>query len=331
MKWTTDMRALRFEKTGDLGLLAVVDVPKPVPQAHEVLVQVKAAGMNKSDTTNVLGLFPYTTLPRTPGRDFAGTVVQGPPGWEGRDVFGTGKEVGFTRDGSHAQFLCLPADAVAIKPQALGFAQAAACGVPFVTAWHAVENTGVAAGTRCVVMGAAGAVGMAAIQMARMRGAHVLAAVRQPAQAARLQAMGFDTLLLSEGIDLGQAVRAHFPRGADMVLDAPGMWTAQAIGALAQFGRLATIVVPGDGQVTVSIRDLYRLGASIVGVNSLLYSAAECAVLLTRLAPAFEAGQLKVAGELETPSLEDAPALYVALRKGRPGKLVFLPQPAIAA
>ena len=69
------MRALRFKETGDLGNLAVEDVPQPEPQAHELLVQVKAAGMNKSDTTNVLGLFPYTTVPRTPGRDFAGTVV----------------------------------------------------------------------------------------------------------------------------------------------------------------------------------------------------------------------------------------------------------------
>ena len=322
------MRALRFKETGDLGNLAVEDVPQPEPQAHELLVQVKAAGMNKSDTTNVLGLFPYTTVPRTPGRDFAGTVVQGPPDWVGRDVFGTGKEVGFTRDGSHAQYVCLPVDSVAIKPQSLGFAQAAACGVPFVTAWQAVENTGVTSGTSCVVIGAAGAVGLAAIQMARMRGALVLAAVRQPSQVARLQAMNFDTLLLSEGIDLAQAVRAHFPHGADMVLDTPGMWTAQAIGALAQFGRLATIVVPGDGQVALSIRDLYRVGGSIVGVNSLLYSAAQCAVLLNRLAPAFATGQLKVAGELETRSLEDAPNLYVALRKGLTGKVVFLPHQA---
>ena len=166
------MRALRFKKTGDLGNLAVEDVPQPEPQAHELLVQVKAAGMNKSDTTNVLGLFPYTTVPRTPGRDFAGTVVQGPPDWVGRDVFGTGKEVGFTRDGSHAQYVCLPVDSVAIKPQSLGFAQAAACGVPFVTAWQAVENTGVTSGTSCVVIGAAGALVADGVEGGEVFGAH---------------------------------------------------------------------------------------------------------------------------------------------------------------
>ena len=70
------MKALQFSATGDLAALSFVDVATPVPAAGEVLVQIKAAGLNPSDVKNVLGRFPYTTLPRIPGRDFAGVGVE---------------------------------------------------------------------------------------------------------------------------------------------------------------------------------------------------------------------------------------------------------------
>ncbi len=72
------MHALQFSTTGDLAALSLVELPAPVAAADEVLVQVKAAGLNPSDVKNVLGRFPYTTLPRIPGRDFAGVIVDGP-------------------------------------------------------------------------------------------------------------------------------------------------------------------------------------------------------------------------------------------------------------
>lgn len=89
------MKALQFDKTGDLSSLRFVDVPTPVPGADEVLVEIKAAGLNPSDVKNVLGRFPYTTLPRIPGRDFAGVVVQGPQALIGKEVWGTGRDLGF--------------------------------------------------------------------------------------------------------------------------------------------------------------------------------------------------------------------------------------------
>ena len=82
------MQALQFHQTGSLEHLALVDVAKPKPAEGEVLVQIKAAGLNPSDAKNVLGIFPYTTLPRIPGRDFAGVVVEGLDEWQrvGRSV-----------------------------------------------------------------------------------------------------------------------------------------------------------------------------------------------------------------------------------------------------
>ncbi len=132
------MKALRFSSLGSLESLKLEDVPTPVAGDGEVVVEIKAAGLNPSDLRNVLGSFPYTTLPRTPGRDFAGIVVDGPENMIGTEIWGTGNELGFTRDGSHAEYLTVDAAGVSPKPKSLTFAEAASCGVPYVTAWLAL-------------------------------------------------------------------------------------------------------------------------------------------------------------------------------------------------
>ena len=201
------MKALQFDNTGDLAALRYVEVPTPVPGTDEVLVQIKAAGLNPSDVKNVLGRFPYTTLPRSPGRDFAGVVVEGPQALIGQEVWGTGRELGFFADGSHAQFVKLPASGVAQKPTHLSFAQAASLGVPYTTAWDALERSGVTAETRVLVIGG-GAVGTAALALATVRGAQVRAAARRPEQVKAVQAFGDQTLQLDKPEDLGAQVNA---------------------------------------------------------------------------------------------------------------------------
>ena len=309
------MRALRFAKTGDLSYLERLDVPRPQPVGGQLLIRVRAAGLNKNDVSNVMGGHPYTTLPRTPGRDFAGVVEEGPPELVGRRVWGTGKELGFTRDGTHAEYLLLDADAAAAMPQKLSFAEAAACGVPYVTAWHALENARVEKGTRLLVVGAAGAVGNAALHLGSLRGAEVIGAVRKPEQAEALRARGFSSVLLSE--------KQGFPPGMDVVVDTTGACLESAIAALGTLGRVVVMVAPGDGRVSVPVRELYRRGASLVGVNSLLYSAAECARLLGQLAPHFDSGKLRAPASLEERPL--APEAYALLRQGHPRKIVFVP------
>ena len=86
------MRALRFTSFGDPSVLRVEDVADPVATAGEAIVRVEAASVNPSDVKNVAGGMDWTVLPRTPGRDFAGIVVSGPPEWEGTAVWGTGGE-----------------------------------------------------------------------------------------------------------------------------------------------------------------------------------------------------------------------------------------------
>jgi NADPH:quinone reductase-like Zn-dependent oxidoreductase len=319
------VKAIEFKETGNLNHLQLCDLQTPKPQANEVLIKVLAAGLNKSDTTNVLGLFPYTTVPRVPGRDFAGIVEDGPKELIGLEVFGTGKEIGFTQNGSHAQYLCVQKDCFSIKPPNISFEQAAACGVPFITAYFAIENTRVDANTKVVVIGASGSVGFAAIQLTRQKGAQVLCLIRDELKARQLQQKGYTTQLINETSTIKSVVLEHFKEGADVIFDTTGMWIAQSVHALANQGRLSCIVVPGDGNVNLSIRDLYRVAGEIIGVNSLLYSAKACAKVFDLLGPSFANASLIAPETLDTYALSEAPELYQALRKGKKGKFILLP------
>ncbi len=128
------MLALRFDRFGDPDVLTVTELPDPVPAAAEAVIQVRAASVNPSDVKNVGGAMQGTVLPRVPGRDFAGVVIDGPPDWRGVPVWGTGGDVGFTRDGSHAELMSLPVDALVRMPSRLSFDEASAVGVNFVVA-----------------------------------------------------------------------------------------------------------------------------------------------------------------------------------------------------
>lgn len=318
------MKALRFNATGKLSELELVERPRPKASDGEVLVCVAAAGLNTSDVSNVLGKHPYTTLPRTPGRDFSGVVVDGPPELTGRAVWGTGKEFGFTRDGSHAEFIIAPADGVALKPDSLSFSQAAACGVPYTTAWSALERCGVGPGCRLLVVGAAGGVGSASITLARWLGAEVTGAVRKVKQVAALEAQGVKTVLLSQGESMAASAKALLGKGFDVAFDTTGSCLPDAISVLAPYGRIAIIVAHGDGMVSVPTRDLYRRAGSIVGVNSLLFSAAECAKIFTRLGPAFDSEELTPPSLLEERPFAQAVETYGELSRGARSKFIFV-------
>ena len=319
------MKALQFSRTGDLAALEVVELPTPVPAEGEVLVQIKAAGLNPSDVKNVLGRFPYTTVPRVPGRDFAGVVVEGPEELVGQEVWGTGNQIGFSRNGSHAGYITLSAKGVAIKPKSLSFVQAASLGVPYTTAWDALERSQVDGNARLLVIGANGAVGSAAIALAKVRGAQVLAAVRRPEQVEALQAQGCQAILLGKAGELAAQVNAVFAGGADVIFDTTGFWLPASVQALAPFGRIAIIAAPVDGHVQLPALALYRKGGSVVGINSLLYGVEACARMLEQFGKLFDDGTLPLpTGLIESP-IEDGLARYAEVNQGGADKVILLP------
>ena len=318
------MKALRFSSLGSLESLKLDDVPTPVAQKGEVTVEIKAAGLNPSDLRNVLGSFPYTTLPRTPGRDFAGVVADGPVNMIGLEVWGTGNELGFTRDGSHAEYLTVDAAGVSPKPKSLTFSEAASCGVPYITAWLAMERTNVVAGTSVTVIGAAGSVGSAAVRLAMLRGANVLGAVCRVEQAKQLEAIGVQPTVLEEPDSLSELTRRFFKEGAEVIFDTTGFWLTPSIAALAKYGRIAVIVAPNDGIVSVPVRMLYRRGGSIIGVDSMLHDSRSCAEILNGLGRYFDESLLPPPSGFTERPLSDALQAYRDLERGGAGKVVFI-------
>lgn len=187
------MLALRFSQFGDPDVLQVQHLETPIVQEGEVLVEVHAAAINPSDVKNISGAMSQTALPRTPGRDFAGVVVEGPQALIGKQVWGTGGDIGFTRDGSHAQYLLLPQEAIYEKPANLSFTEAAAVGVSYVTAWSALFEAGaVTEKDTVVIIGAHGSVGSAAVQIAKWLGATVIGTVRREPHIQHIKQLGAD-------------------------------------------------------------------------------------------------------------------------------------------
>ena len=319
------MQALQFSTPGSLDSLQVRELPMPFAAPGEVLVEVRATGINPSDVKNVLGLFPYTTGPRVPGRDFAGVVVSGPQELLGKAVWGgTGKGFGFYRDGCHAQYVTVPAAAVALMPESLNFAQAATCGVPFITAWDALERTLVKTDSRVLIIGA-GAVAKAAQALGNARGANMHLAARRAEAVQELTAQGIPALQLPEEEQLPEQVGVFFDGQApEVVFDTTGYWLPAAINSVGTFGRVAIIAAPPGGLVSIPALDLYRRGGSIVGVNSLLYSLEECATMLKQIGAAFENG-IPVPNDFIERPLADAVAAYHQVNAGGSDKIVLIP------
>jgi len=232
------MHALQFTATGDLRHLALVDLPRPVPAAGDVLIRVDAAGLNPSDVKNVLGRFPYTTV---------------------------------------------------------------------------------------LVIGANGAVGRAAIGLARAAGAAVLAAVRDKRKQRQLEAEGYCCLMLDNPDTLAEQVAQHFPEGADIIFDTTGFWLAPAGAALNRFGHLVVIAAPANGMAELPLLALYRKGASIVGANSLLYGCEDCAEMLREIGALFDSHALPLPAPPTEAALDEGLASYARINAGSSEKVVLRP------
>lgn len=310
------MRAVLIRQFGDPEQLRVEDVPQPEPGEGEALVKILAAGINPSDVKNVQGHMAGTTLPRIPGRDFAGVVVSGPSAIEGREVWGTGGDIGYTRDGSHAEYMVIPADALIDKPANLSMESAGAAGLTFVTAWSAiVSGAAVGAGETALILGAAGGVGSAAVQIACFLGATVIAAVRNREQEGAARDAGASIAIDTSSKNLVDEVRAQTGgRGADVVFDTSGHLFAESIEAAARRARVCVISAPPDGNVAFNLRSLYRKELRVAGVDTRRLDVADSSKLLADMAQGFNDGKLRAAPPC-TYSLERAPEAYAQALK----------------
>jgi NADPH:quinone reductase len=308
------MKALQIERFGTPSeVLKLVEVDDTPPGQGEIRVRIEAAGINPSDVGNVSGKFPITKLPRIVGRDFAGTVVEGPRDLVGLPVWGSGGDIGFTREGSHAEFINIPAAAVSRRPQNLSADEAAAVGVPFVTAWSALDNARLEPGEWVIVSGAAGAVGNAAVDLAHARGAQVIALVKDEDESRKLDRKKVKAVAESSRNDLEQVVReATNDKGADVALNGIGASVFPALlSSLAAAGRMVIYSVAfGGREVTLDLFAVYRKRYQVIGLDTVAIDAVQGSKILSRLTPLFETGELSKPRIAERYRLTDGARAY---------------------
>ena len=299
------------------------------PSAGDVTIEIHAAGINPSDAKAMLGLMPSAVFPRTPGRDFAGVVTEGPREMVGRQVWGSGGDVGISRNGSHAERLVLPADAIREKPARLSMLEAGTVGVPFVTAYEGFRRSGFPTKDDAVaIFGASGKVGQAAIQLAARAGAKVFAVDRR-ADAPRGFASGPVRYIDASAEKASEVIRAETAgKGARVIYNTVGSpWFAEANASLAKRGTQIFIGTL-DRAVPFDIFAFYRGMHSFVGVDSLAMTAVDCAAIFEALAPGFEDGSLEpfAVAEKDRFTLEQAADAYRKVLGGSPDRIAFVPR-----
>jgi NADPH:quinone reductase-like Zn-dependent oxidoreductase len=305
------VKAVRFGEYGGIGVLRVDEVPRPAPQSGQVLVRVKAAGINPGEAKIREGLlhsqFP-ATFPSGEGSDLAGIVEQAGPGVTG---FAAGDEViGWvdTRS-SHAEYAVVEAASLVRKPASVPWEVAGALPVAGFTAWAAVRAVGASAGDTLVVSGAAGGVGSIAAQLGKRAGATVIG-LAGPANHDWLREHGVVPVAYGDGV--ADRIRAVAPK-ADAFIDTYGGDYVEL--ALEQLG------VPPERVDTITRFDaVEKYGIKAEG-NAVGASAAT----LETLAGLVAAGDLDVPVAATYP-LAQVREAYTELEKGHTrGKIVLLP------
>lgn len=317
------MKAIRLVKdsASSSTTVTLTSLPLPTLLPNQVLVKIRASAIHPSDVLNSKGAFPTTTFPRVAGRDFSGTIVDGPENLIGTDVYGTsGFSHAFTTDGFQAEYAVIDQDCVARKPKNLSFAQAACIGVPFTTAALTLRRASVKEGETVLVLGAKGAVGSAVVQLAKGKKCRVLGASRNDSE--DINTVKDPSL---EGLNaLTQG------KGVDAVVDTVGQpaLMAAVVKKLAKRGRISFIAAPrtGSTEFDIDMKDLYREEKSILGCNSLLYSMKEMTEQMAALTEEFEKGVLVGAkeGEWTEVKLDDAVEVYGKAAAGTKQKFVFV-------
>lgn len=308
--------------------LALVDAPRPQAADGECVIEVACAGVNPGDVKATLGLMPHAVWPRTPGRDYAGVVIDGPAGLLGQQVWGSGGELGIRRDGTHGKYLRVSAQSVRAKPATLSLPEAGAVGVPFITAYEGLRRAGMpGAGSVVLVGGGNGKVGQATIQIATALGARVFA-VERGAGPYRGHASAPVRMIDASSECISGVVRAETGgHGADIVYNTVGSpYFEQANLAMAT-GATQIFISTIEKPVPFDIFAFYRGQHTYVGVDTLALDSLACATILDALAPMFEAGALKpfpVHADY-TYALADAGDAYRAVLRGAAERVVLKP------
>ena len=318
------MRAIRVHEFGEPEVLRFEEVPTPSPVEGEVLVRIQAAGVNPYQTYVRSGNYrTLPALPYTPGVDGAGVIAEAGAGVE--TPAGARVYVADSLSGTYAEYaLCHAADVYPL-PDPLSFAQGAALGVPYTTAYRALVQRGHARrGERLLVHGASGAVGLATVQFALAAGLRVVGTAGSEAGRELVSAQGAVAAL--DHHDPGH-VREAFDltggRGFDIVVELlANMNLGDDFTLLARNGRV--MIVGNRGTVEVNPRDLMNVEGAALGVMASL-AGNEAVQAYAAIATGLREGALKPVVGREMPLEDAARAHHHIMERPALGRLVLVP------
>jgi NADPH:quinone reductase-like Zn-dependent oxidoreductase len=304
-------KAVRFDRYGDREVLYVAEIPVPQPEPGEVLVEVRAAGINPGEIgirSGALHARWPATFPSGQGSDLAGVVLATGEGVTG---FAPGDEVlgySWTRS-SHASHVAVPATQLIAKPADLDWLTAGGLYVAGATAWAAVNAVDPKAGETIAVSAAAGGVGSIVVQLLALRGARILG-IASRANAAWLEGLG--GTLVEYGDTLADALRAAAPDGIDAFID---LFGPQYVDLAVEFG-----VSPDRIETIISFEKAAEVGAKTAG--SMAGSTPE---VLTELAELAASGRLTIPIAAQYPLDRVQDAFAELEQRHTHGKIVLVP------
>jgi NADPH2:quinone reductase len=325
------MRAIRVSQFGGPEVLQLTEVPDLKPGAGQVVVRLRAIGVNPVETYMRAGTYPRKpSLPYTPGQDGAGTVEAiGPAASSGEPVrFKPGDRVYIagSLSGAYAEQSLCDARLIFPLPAHVSFAQGAAMNVPYSTAFRALFHKAQARGGETVLIhGASGAVGSAAVQLARAAGLHVIGTVGS--ERGR-------KLVLDEGVHqvLDHKSPGHFDealsltggRGFDVIVEMlANVNLGRDLPILARQGRV--IVVGNRGTAEIDARHTMTRDASIIGMSMWNASTEDMISIHSALVAGLENRTLRPVINQEIPLADAARAHVAVMADGAYGKIVLVP------
>ena len=321
------MKAILCEKFGGSQDLVLEDIPKPNCGDHQVLAKVNACSINFPDTLIIQGKYQFKPpFPFSPGSDLSGVVME-----KGKLVsnFEIGDEViGITLCGGLAEYAVVDSAKCMLKPKEMTFAEASAFLYTYSTAYYALKNRGnLKAGETVLVLGAAGGIGMASIELAKAMGAKVIAAASTDEKLKICKSVGADFCINYAEEDLKvRAKELSHKKGVDVVMDVVGgQYAEPSLRAMAWEGRYL-VVGFASGEIPKFPMNLALLkGCQIVGVFLGAFTAKDpeaYKLLCEELSAMFREGKLKPHIHQRF-SLEEAPkAIQMMADRKAMGKLV---------
>ena len=320
------MKAIQVHQFGGPEVLELREIPTPKPGPGQILVRVRAAGVNPYDTYMRNGTYAIKPpLPYTPGSDAAGTVEavgDGVKKVKAGDRVYTAK----TLTGAYAEYALADESQIFVFPEKISFAQGAGIWVPYGTAYTALHHHGHARpGETLLIHGASGGVGLAAIQFARALGMTVLGTASTPRGLELIKKegahQGFDHSKPEHGDEI---LKFTGGRGVDVILEMlANVNLATDLKLLATGGR--AVVIGNRGEITINPRDLMSRRASVCGFTLWAVTPTEATEIHAAIAAGLENGTLRPVVDKEIPLKDAALAHQEILAPGTFGKIVLVP------